>query len=393
MRKYAFLLPVVAVLLVLCTGSEKDKVTWKETAGNTWGLETTTEYDDRAYGTSDSSDLPGNNGIYYGLSEEGIEGFGEIKPEDHSPYNGMKTENIDNWPKDPEFVLPEEGTRPVAVMIDNEGTRPLPQGGIDKAQVVYEAVVEYGITRLMPVFWNVNPSMIGPVRSSRHYFLDYTMEHDAIYVHVGWSPMAQRDIARFGINNANGVANGGWIFHDITDDPYNWQDTYTSMEKILQYSKSAGYSQETDRMVFKYGKDVVIPDEGRPAKNIELVYSSDYNCGFEYDEEKGLYKRTRKGVPHIERVSGQQLECMNIIIQVVRNYTIPGDREGRQDMETVGRGTGYYITCGKVVDIEWSKSSRSEPTSYKDAYGNDIVLNPGRTWVQIMPVYGQIAIE
>jgi hypothetical protein len=153
--------------------------------------------------------------------------------------------------EDPEFIMPEKGVRPIAVMIDNEGTKPLPQGGLEKAQVIYEAVVEFGITRIMAMFWNVAPDMIGPVRSARHYFLDYSMEHDAIYVHVGWSPMAERDISKYAINNINGIRNGGWIFHDITDDPYNWQDTYTSMDKILQYSKNAGYSLETERAVFR----------------------------------------------------------------------------------------------------------------------------------------------
>jgi hypothetical protein len=106
-----------------------------------------------------------------------------------------------------------------------------------------------------------------------------------------------------------------------------------------------------------------------------------------------MYKRSRVGKPHMERVSEKQLECANIIIQKVRNYTIEGDKEGRQHLETVGKGTGYYITCGKAIEIEWWKNSRTEPTVYKDASGNEIILNPGRTWVQIMPLYGKISIK
>ncbi|WP_243467285.1 DUF3048 N-terminal domain-containing protein [Acetivibrio straminisolvens] len=72
-------------------------------------------------------------------------------------------------------------------MIDNQGTICLPQGGLSQAQVIYEVIVEGGITRFMPVFWGQKTELIGPVRSARHYFLDYAMEHDAIYVHIGWS--------------------------------------------------------------------------------------------------------------------------------------------------------------------------------------------------------------
>ncbi|MDO8685665.1 MAG: DUF3048 domain-containing protein, partial [Clostridiales bacterium] len=160
----------------------------------------------------------------------------------------------------PYFTFPVQGVRPFAVMIDNEGTRSLPQGGLYMAQVIYEVIVEGGETRLMPVFWNpadsgaaAIPALIGPVRSSRHYFLDYIMELDAIYIHFGWSPMAKSDISKYKINNANGVANGGEIFWDLTKDKGNWQDSYTSMEKILWYVGKVKYRTTTNKQaVFNY---------------------------------------------------------------------------------------------------------------------------------------------
>ena len=126
-----------------------------------------------------------------------------VPPEDNinSEQIGEDKSGSEKGMSDFNFTLPSEGIRPYAVMIDNEGPRPLPQGGIYLAQVIYEIIVEGGTTRLMPVFWDKNPTMIGPVRSSRHYFLDYAMEHDAIYVHFGYSPMAMQDLKKFKINN------------------------------------------------------------------------------------------------------------------------------------------------------------------------------------------------
>lgn len=293
-----------------------------------------------------------------------------------------------------EFKLPVDGVRPVAVMIDNEGTRSLPQGGLDKAQVIYEIIVEGGETRLMPVFWDTDVQMIGPVRSSRHYFLDFVMEHDAIYVHFGWSPMAQKDIPKFKINNINGISNGGEIFWDLTRDRGNWQDSYTSMQKILDYVKKVKYRTSTDnKTVFKYNQSDVELLQGQKAEKISLRYSSSYTCGFEYDSAVKAYKRLRKGAPQMERVSGKQLEAKNIIIQFVPNYGIKGDSKDRQDVKTTGSGKGYYITCGKAENIKWSKESRSEQTRYTDEAGNEIILNRGQTWVQILPVSGKAAIE
>lgn len=341
--------------------------------------------------TSSSLDNEGSSAAatpYEGPPEDNINSD-QVQPEaSSSPTPGEK----DNAEKT--FAVPTEGVRPYAVMIDNEGTRPLPQGGLNLAQVIYEMIAEGGETRLMPVFWGQNPTMIGPVRSSRHYFLDYSMEHDAIYVHFGWSPMAMKDIPKFKINNINGVSNGGEIFWDLTKDRGNWQDSYTSMEKIKGYVEKVKYRTKTEKKpVFKYsGEDLELAGDMK-AEKISLRYSAGYTCGFTYDSDKKLYLRLRKGKPQMERVSGEQLTAKNIIIQKVKSYSIKGDDKGRQEVNTVGSGEGFFVTNGKYIKISWSKPSRTEKTRYVDGEGNEIVLNPGQTWVQIVPAAGKVEIE
>ena len=297
--------------------------------------------------------------------------------------------------KEDNFIFPEKGIRPFAVMIDNEGTRPLPQGGLYLAQVVYEIIVEGGVTRLMPVFWNVDPEMIGPVRSSRHYFIDYAMVHDAIYVHVGQSPQAEKDLKNLKINNVNGIYVGGGVFWDLTTDKNNWQDTYTSMEKVKEYVSKVKYRTETDKNhVFTYSqKDTEPADGAQKADKVSISYSGGYYTGYEYDPSSRTYMRYRNGKPHMERITGEQLSAKNIIIQVVKNQRIKGDTEDRQELFNVGSGSGWYITDGRAMEIKWSKASRSEPTRYTDESGNLIILNPGQTWVQIAPSREGVTIE
>jgi hypothetical protein len=352
--------------------------------------------DGEAYATATLQESSNASGTNDTLHEESVETsqkettLAETEPVEENSSPETNEKKVD-------YIYPVEGVRPYAVMIDNGGKGCLPQGGLDKAQIIYEVVVEYGITRLMPVFWNTEkvdePELIGPVRSSRHYFLDYAMEHDAIYIHFGWSPLAKSDISKLKINNANGVANGGEIFWDITNNPKNWQDSYTSIEKIEKYVQKAGYRTITDKsQVFEYNTHDVTPDEGQEAKTVNLKYSS-YVCSYEYNEETASYKRFRMSKEHIERTTGNQLEAKNIIIQYVKNYRIAGDTEDRQNLDTVGRGTGYYITCGKVIKIKWSKAERSSQTSYTDEKGEKIKLNPGQTWIQIMPLHGKVTIK
>ncbi len=297
-------------------------------------------------------------------------------------------------PKKIDFIFPEKGQRPYAVMIDNQGTKPLPQGGLDKAQVIYELLAEGGITRLMPVFWSTAPKLIGPVRSSRHYFIDYAIEHDSIYVHFGWSPMARRDIAAFKVNNINGVANGGEVFWNLTKDRYNWQDSYTSMEKMKKYVKRVGYRTKADRNpVFEYNTEDVDFSGGKKANKVYVNYNSFYYSSYIYDKDTGFYKRFRKGKPHMERVSKKQLTAKNIIIQYVNNFDIAGDEKGRQQLADIGTGSGWFISRGKAVKLKWSKESRSKQTEYMAEGGTRIMLNPGQTWIQIIPSNRKIVMK
>jgi hypothetical protein len=279
-------------------------------------------------------------------------------------------------------------------MIDNEGVRVLPQGGLDKAQIIYEIIVEGGETRLMPIFWGTDPGMIGPVRSARHYFLDYALEHDAIYVHYGQSPKALSDLKTLRVSNINGLYTGKEVFWDLTKDRNNWQDSYTSMENLKAQAERAKYKSTTEKEpVMEYNVEKTEIASGDEVKEIELKYSSAYNSGFKYDEESNMYLRYRKGKPQMERVSGKQLKAENIIIQIVRTSPISGDPKGRMEVQTVGSGKGYYITGGKKVDIKWSKASRTKPTIYTLKDGTPLKLNPGQTWVQVMPSQGKITLK
>ena len=125
--------------------------------------------------------------------------------------------------------------RPVAIMIDNHKGA-WPQVGLNSAYSVYEIIVEGGETRLMALFKGVDLDKIGPVRSARHYFLDYALENDAIYVHYGWSPKAQSDISSLNVDNINGITESTESFWRIKQksSPHN---ELTITKDILEIAK------------------------------------------------------------------------------------------------------------------------------------------------------------
>ena len=283
--------------------------------------------------------------------------------------------------------------RPIAVMIDNHN-QAWPQVGLQKAYMVYEAIAEGGETRLMAMFKGVDVEQIGPVRSSRHYFLDYAMENDAIYVHFGWSPQAQSDIKKYSINNINGIEEDGTTFWRTKKKsaPHN---ALTSTEKILKSAQNKKYrTTSTKESVLKYVTDEVNLEDGENATSITIPHSNLQTVKYEYDEQNKVYKRYARKKAQTDWKTGENLTTKNIIITMCDNETLDdGENKGRQTLKNIGTFNGYYITNGKAIKIKCIKKARNEQTIYEDLQGNEIKVNDGNTWVNICPTDAKIVIE
>lgn len=283
--------------------------------------------------------------------------------------------------------------RPVAIMIDNDNDSARPQAGLDEAYLIYEMVVEGGATRFMALYRGDEVEKIGPVRSSRHYFLDYVMENDAIYTHFGWSPKAMTDISAFGINKINGIISSDesvfWREKKFRGD---WHSAYTSIENIKNRAIQRKYKTETEHNNgIEYADTYIIPDGENTAESINLPYSGKYKTSYKYNEENETYEKYINSKPHTMQ-SGKTVEVKNIIIQKIPDSSL-GDGTDRRNVNTTGSGTGYYITNGKYEKITWSKSSRTGNTTYKKEDGTTLLINPGKTIINIISPSARITIE
>lgn len=289
------------------------------------------------------------------------------------------------------YVDTEE--RPIAIMVDNDDKNARPHAGLNEAYLIYEMAVEGGSTRFMALFRHNDTEKIGPVRSSRHYFLDYLMEHDAIYTHYGWSPKAQQDIASFGIQKINGVLGvDGNIFWREQKFKGDWHSAYTSIEKIKAMAEQKGYPIETNKKSgFDYADSYVTLESGKPANRISLPYSGHYTTGYQYNPESGLYEKSIGSAPHVMQ-NGEVLAVKNVLIQLIADSSL-GDGSDRRELITTGSGKGYYITGGFCEEITWSKSSRKANTVYKRADGTTLLISPGKTIVNIISPQAGAVIE
>lgn len=300
-------------------------------------------------------------------------------------------------PKEPELEIPvpklqivdeDSDSRPYAVMINNHAQARRNHAGLQDAYLVYEMVVEGGLTRLMAIYKDQNTARIGSVRSSRHNYLDYALENDAVYVHYGWSPQAQRDISSLGISNINGLYDSAF-YRDRTLGVDYEHTAFTDMERIRNMATRKGYRLTSNQpLLLQYSIEEIGIDNKEGAilaNSISLRYSAYVTTTYAYDAEKRVYLRSVNNEIHKDAVTGEQYHFKNIIIANVNNYSI--DSYGRQNLDTVGTGTGYFITNGYAVPITWSKASRAEQTVYSYLDGTEITVNDGNTFIQVYPTY------
>jgi len=302
---------------------------------------------------------------------------GDVSGDEKEPYTGPKVFSGDS--------------RSVAVMIDNEKGA-WPQSGLNSAYMIYEMIIEGGATRFEAFFKKDKlPDKLGPVRSSRHYFLDYAMEHDAIYVHFGWSPLAQSDIKSLGISNINGIYD---TFFWREPPKSSYHNAFTSKANLESYIAKKKYRtiQDQDCIITYHHEDTDLID-GTIANNIKIKYSNLHSTSYVYDEKTKTYLRSMRGEAHVDRFTKERFYAKNILIYQVRDELLPDvEDKGRRELYNIGSGKGYYITNGKCIPMKWSKQTRAGKTVYRDMEGNELKFNDGITWVQIVPEYGSVTI-
>ena len=294
--------------------------------------------------------------------------------------------------KESEIKIFNGNSRPVAVMIDNHQDA-WPQAGLNKAYMVYEIIVEGGETRLMALFKGVDVDKIGPVRSARHYFIDYAMENDAIYTHFGQSPQAQSDIKKYNINDINGISEDGMTFWRVKEKvaPHN---AVTNTKKLLESAKNKGYkTTSTKESVLNYVTEKVNLEEGQTAYEVTIPHSDLQTVKYVYNSDSKVYTRYARGKKQTDWESKEDITTKNIIITFCNNYTLSdSENKGRQGLKNTGTFDGYYITNGKAIKIKCIKNTREETTQYQYMNGNKIQVNDGNAFVNICPTNASVKI-
>lgn len=284
-------------------------------------------------------------------------------------------------------------TRPYAIMLNNI-INAVPQAGIEKAEVVYEAPVEGAITRLMGIFEDYEGmEKIGSVRSCREYYVHFAKEFDALYVHYGQAIYAC-ELLNTNIDNISGLSYqegfgslygyaGEECFYRTSDRPAP-HNCYTSADRLISATQNLCYSREYDDSYeghYQFAGDDESVTYSKKATHMEPGYEANLPW-FDYSEEDGAYYRYQYGDAQIDQLTGDQLKYENVIFQLCPCY--PLDDHGYLAIEAEAGGTAYVFTKGTYEKCTWTKEDIESPARYFDSTGNEIKINQGKTWVCII---------
>jgi hypothetical protein len=272
------------------------------------------------------------------------------------------------------------------VKIDNvAGARP--QAGIGRADVVFEAEVEGGLTRLAAVFQSADADPVGPVRSTRTTDIDIvSLLNHPLYAFSGGNSRFVAEIGASGIVDVGYVARPHDYYFGRGSAPHN---LYTRTSALYA---SAPPGAGTPPAIFSFRPVGAAPlnSTALPTSRVSLGWPAS-SAGWTWDAGSQTWRRTQDGSPDVDQ-DGQQVAVPNVVIQSVA-YVADGVASGEGVNPPppiprgvlIGRGDVWVLTGGGVIEGQWSRPSAGVATRYTDATGAPIQLAPGQTWVELIP--------
>jgi len=278
-------------------------------------------------------------------------------------------------------VLVEESRTnllPLGVIVENSADA-WPLAGISRANLVFEAPVEGSITRLL-AFYDASSTVdrIGPVRSARPYFVEWTDGLDGLLAHVGGSPAAIALINKLksaGFRDLNEFFDAFFWRSNIRPMPHN---TYTSTDLLVKGAAKRAYVAGTFRS-FQYMDDVAAPATSTE-QTVFIPFEGMYKAEFRYNPDKRDYIRYQNGELQKDD-DGEWIRMKNVVVILTSARVL--DREGRLDLRTTGEGQALLFRNGGKQKAIWKRTTGNH-IRFETVDGLDATFARGSTWIAVM---------
>ena len=269
----------------------------------------------------------------------------------------------------------------LAAKIDNHPDA-RPQLGLEFTDIVYEELVEGGLTRYVAVWHSTVPAEIGPIRSIRPMDPDIISPMGGI---VAYSGGQQRFVNLMRATNVYNAIHGQ---SDTEPFMYRARDRDAPHNVIVRAPEllAAHADIPAPPQQFAFAPDPASSTaarEGVPAFSVALRFGSQSRPGWTWNATRYVWERSQAGSPDLD-LSGVPYSAVNVVVlrvPVTVSQDIP-------KTELIGSGDALIFSGGRVVAAVWVKGSQTEPIRLVDATGTVIRLAPGNSWIELVPLAG-----
>lgn len=287
-----------------------------------------------------------------------------------------------------ETLREESNARPFAIMLNNHKAA-LPHCGVSQADVLYETLVEGGMTRYMALFLNpAKVADIGSVRSCRPPFIGFAKAYDAIYCSASGAQEILNMVTSQGVDYINALYYDGSYFYrnqSRLNQGVAFEHTlFTTGEDFYQLAvdrQMRTTRKEGQTYGFRFDDSVVYA--GTDATKAVISFESGgKTTTCTYDADKGGYTLYQNGLNYTDGNTGEVVVLRNILVLEADHYTMANGVHVY--VETVGEGPGYYLRDGVAVPITWSRADDDSPYCYRTVDGQELVMGVGSTYVAVI---------
>lgn len=279
------------------------------------------------------------------------------------------------------------GRSALVVKIDNvEQARP--QAGLDSADIIFEEQVEGNVTRLVAVFHSSLPELVGPVRSTRSTDFDLLpMFGRPVYASSGGNAGIMGGLAGVDIIDVGHNRNGnGFARERGRSAPHNLMATVADL-----YAQAGEEANTAPTPVFGFRDDEADPVTGEPVTSVGFAFGGSEISRFDWNATAAVWERSQRGTPHTV-VDGSTLDAVNVVaIDIDYTFGNPVGMSNPHGIST-GEGTAMVFLDGQVIRGTWSRATPSDPFTLLDSAGAEILLNPGRTFIELVPTAESVVI-
>jgi hypothetical protein len=269
-----------------------------------------------------------------------------------------------------------------------------PQSGFSAASIVWQAPAEGGIPRYMMIFNERLPTSVGPIRSSRLYFIAWAAEWRSVYVHVGGSPQALETLRQQGhgqlVYNADGFVYEGRYLYRITSRlaPHN---EYTDAKNLAKLSAAVGAKDRPLEPAWTFAPAAPLADRPKGG-TIDVSFLANH-IHYAYDRATNTYRRsvTFEGAEH-DAATGTRVAPTNVVAMVMHFGPLNDGHPEKKRLEAqfTGSGAAWISTNGVTIRGTWRKASIGAPTRFFDRHGHAVTLSAGQTFVQVVESASQL---